>query len=335
MSLRRSLAALVLASALAARVAHAQAAVSDGDKAAARQLTLDGYSALSQRDFAAAADKFARADTLFHAPTVTLGLARARVGLGKLVSAQELYNRLVRETLAPDASAAFTKAVEDGRTELAALAPRIPSLIIQVSGADAPTITLDGVAVPVALLGVKRPVDPGQHVLRGVARRSAPGETTVTVAEGHVETVTLDLVPLPAGAADNAVVLAPAGPGADTRGAGAGGGPLKAIGIAAIGVGGAGLIVGAVTAGLAASKRSSLLVHCPTGHCAPSQEGALGGDVDSLHTLATVSTAGFIGGGVLAAAGVVLLIAAPKARPQAAGWMPLVGPGFVGAQGRF
>jgi hypothetical protein len=58
---------LLLATALAPGVALAQ--VSDRDKAAARQLTLDGLTALQRKGYAGAADLFERADALFHAPT--------------------------------------------------------------------------------------------------------------------------------------------------------------------------------------------------------------------------------------------------------------------------
>lgn len=355
MILRRLSLALLLCSALAPSIAHAQQVVSDGDKAAARQLTIDGHAALAKGDFVVAADLFGRADKLFHAPTVTLGLARAQVGLGKLLNAQELYNRLVHEPLPATASDSFTRAVDDGRTELAALAPRIPSLIIQVKGADAPRVTLDGADVPAAVLGVKRPVDPGKHVVRAVAKRSLPSETAVTVAEGKIETVTLTLAPAPAGTPDAPDAEPPAAnvrlpdstasvrppdtmpyvPPPPPRDAGDTGGSVrKPVGLAVLGVGVVGLVVGAATAGLAASKRSTLIQACPTGHCPASLEPSLQGDVDSMHTMATVSTAGFVVGGALAATGLILVVTAPKAMPRA-GVLPLVGPGFVGMSGRF
>jgi len=348
MTLRRLSLALLLCSALTPAIAHAQP-VSDGDKAAARQLTIDGHAALGKGDYATAADLFSRADKLFHAPTVTLGLARAQVGLGKLVSASELYNRLVHEPLPPNPSEAFTRAMDDGRNELAVLAPRIPSLIIQVRGTEAPRVTLDGAEVPAAVLGIKRPVDPGKHVVHAAGRHALPGDVAVTVAEGKVETVTLDLAPAPPGTADapevgppvaspggSAMVagpLAPVGPGAEAGGSG--GGSRRPIGFALLGVGAAGLVVGAITGGLAMSKRSSLIQQCPTGHCLPSQQTGLQSDVNALDTLASISTAGFIAGGVLAAAGVVVVVTAPRARVQGASVTPLVGPGFMGAQGRF
>lgn len=337
MMLRRLSLALLFCGAIWPSVARAQA-VSDGDKAAARQLAIDGLSALEKKDFAAAADLLARADKLFHAPTVTLGLARAQVGLGKLLAAQELYHRLAHDPLPPNPSEAFIRATDSGRSELSALTPRIPALVIQVRGGEAARVLLDGVEISSAVLGIKRPVDPGRHVVRVSGRSGAPAEATVTLVEGKVETVTLELSLGSSGAPEVPEASAPraaAGqaPVAESNG-GSGGSVLKPIGFAAIGVGAAGLVAGAVTAGLTASKRSSLLQQCPSGHCSPSQAPALQSDVDSMHTLSTVSTAGFIAGGVLAAAGVVLVVAAPKARAQV-GLTPIVGPGFAGLKGSF
>jgi hypothetical protein len=330
MRLRALVLSLLLPCVSAPSIVLAQPAqtVSDGDKAAARELTIDGYASLERKDYADAEAKFARAYALYRAPTITLGLARAKAGLGRLIAAQELYNHLVREQLPPDATAAFVHAVADARTDLAALEPRIPSLIIEVRGAEAPRVLLDGVAVPAAVLGIKRPVDPGRHVVRAVASRFLPREVTVTVTEGKVETVTLDLMAAPPGTPDPPELAGfeTGSPGGSVR---------RPIGFAALGVGGAGLVVGAVTAGLTASKRSSLLQQCPTRHCLPSQQPALQPEVNDMNTLAAVSTGTFIAGGVLAAAGVILVATAPRATPQATGVVPVVGPGFVGLVGRF
>jgi hypothetical protein len=335
---------------LAASSAHAQA-LSDGDKAAARQLTIDGHAALERKEWAVAADLYARADKLFHAPTVTLGLARSQVGLGKLVSAQELYNRLIHEPLPPNPSEAFTRALEDGHAELTALALRIPSLIIIVKGTDGPKVTLDGVDVQAALLGIKRPVDPGKHTVHAIGRRSQPKDVDVTLAEGKVETVTLELVALPDGAPDSPGFgpggapppglggPVPAGPVAvdapapDAQGGGSS--VRKPVGIAFVAAGGAGLLIGAITGGLAASKRSSLVQQCPSGHCSSTLEPTLQPQVNTLDTMATASTIGFVAGGIFAATGVILLVTAPKSTPTTTGVVPLIGPGFLGLRGRY
>ena len=65
------------------------------------------------------------------------------------------------------------------RKELEALAPRIPFLVVQVTGAGAASarMTIDDEPVSDAALGVKRVVDPGRHVIRGEAPRFVPGQS--------------------------------------------------------------------------------------------------------------------------------------------------------------
>jgi hypothetical protein len=352
MRVRRSLAILLFATAVAPSVARAD--VSDGDKATARQLTIDGYEALKKNDYAGAADRFKRADSLYHAPTITLGLARAQAGLGKLVSAQELYSRVVHEPLPSNASTAVTKAVEDARHELEALSPRVPSVIINVKGTDAPKVTLDGIDVPSAALGVKRPVDPGKHVIKATAAGFAPGEATVSLLEGKTESITIELKPGQGTSAPPVVVALPVGtpPPAkpaestpalgDTSPAGpapdhveAKGSTQKTLGFVILGVGAAGLLVGGVTGGLALGKHGDIMKSCPEGHCPPDQKASIQPAIDSYNSMRTISTIGFIAGGALAATGVVLMLTAPKAKTTQAAITPIVGFGFVGANGTF
>src|SRR5688572_33383526 len=72
------------------------------DRATARTLAQEGQHALESKNYTMAIDKFSRADALVHAPTLLLGLARAQVGSMKLVEAQENYNRIIREGVAPN-----------------------------------------------------------------------------------------------------------------------------------------------------------------------------------------------------------------------------------------
>src|SRR5262245_22948116 len=86
---------------------------SDADKTPARAPFRQAQQALTEKDYAGAADLFGRSDALVHAPTASLGIARAQAGLGKLVAAYETYTRIVREGLPPSASPAFVRAVDD------------------------------------------------------------------------------------------------------------------------------------------------------------------------------------------------------------------------------
>ena len=332
MNLRPLSVALVLAGLLSSGLASAQ--ISEADRMTARGLGQEGHAALDQRNFAAAVDFFTRADMLVHAPTFLLGIAQAQVGLGLLGSAHDTYGRILREGLSPNPPAAFVKALETARRELEALKPRLPYVIILVTGARPAKLTLDGEEVSLAAVGAKYAVNPGKHVLRAVVEGFLPVEATVTSVERKTEKVTLATdaaLPVPPPEAPRAAApVVEEAPGSLRR----------TLGFAGLGAGGAGLVVGAVLGGLVISKHGTLAKSCPGGHCPPAEEGTLGPQIASYHALSAGATAGFVIGGVLAAAGAVVLITAPRPTTTAgrAPWMtvsPVLGPAYAGAQGRF
>jgi Tetratricopeptide repeat len=329
--------ALALALLLVPAVASAQS--SDADKATARVLAQQGQDALDKKDFPTAADRFERARQLYPAPTLAVALARAQIGMGKWIAAQETLNRVLREGSPAGSPPAYAKAVLDARKELDVLEPRIPSVIINVKGPPTLRVTIDGALVPSAALGVNRLVDPGAHTVRAEAEGFASAQATVNASEHQVESVALVLVP---GAASPPPVEPPhpppstpppsSSPPPASPPPASGGSTLRTVGFVGIGVGAAGLVMGAVTGGLAVSKHGDLATGCQGGHCPPSEYGAL----DSYHLMTNLSDAGLVVGGVLAAAGVVLVVTAPKpGRSQEAWVAPIVGPGYLGAQGRF
>ncbi|WP_437683203.1 hypothetical protein [Sorangium sp. So ce131] len=324
MARRLGIASLLLALTCAPAAALAQ--VSDADRATARSLAIEGQEALDRKDFSAALDRFGRADAIIHAPTLLLGVARAQVGMGRWIAAQESYNRILREGAPEGSPEPFFQAIDAAHKELDALAPRIPQVLITVRGSSAADVTIDGEPVPRAALGVKRPVDPGEHTIRVTAAGLAPAEVKLTLAEGASEAVVLELKPVapppPA---------APLPPPPD-RGPVAAGGGRTALAIAAFGLGGVGLATGAVSGVLAIKKHGDLSGRCPGGRCEPSLQG----DVDSYHAMSTVSTIGFAVGAVATGAGALLLLTAPRS-PRRAGITitPVIGLGCAGAEGRF
>lgn len=309
----------------------ALAQVSDADRATARSLAVEGQEALERKDFSAALDRFGRADAIIHAPTLLLGVARAQVGVGQWIAAQESYSRIVREGAPEKSPEQFFEAIADAQRELDALAPRIPQVLISVRGPDTAAVTIDGEPVPRAALGVRRPVDPGDHTVRAEAAGFAPAEVKVTLAEGASETVALELKPValpPSVASPPPVAPSPdTGPGAPS-----GGSSRTVLGITALGLGGVGLAAGAVGGVLAIGKHGDLSERCPAGRCDPSLQG----EVDSYHAMGTLSTIGFAIGAVGVGAGAFLLLTAPRS-PQRAGISitPVIGLGSAGAKGSF
>jgi hypothetical protein len=341
--LKLPLAALLVLG-LSASPAHAQ---SDADRATARALGQEGQQALDGKNYATAEDRFRRADKILHAPTLMLGLARSLAGGGKFVEAQETYNRIVREGVPPGAPEVFKRAVDEATKEVDAVASKVGSVTITVkaaAGGDVgdPQAVLDEHPINSASLGVRRAVDPGDHVLRvsSTGFKTAEVRFSVTAGGSVDEPVTLekDLTATP-------VAAPPPGPG----GAAAGFETVPAVPPTkghsvlpwvAFGVGGAGLVVGVVTGIIAMGKHSTLGNECPGGTC--SSAGALS-DLDSYHSIGTISTIGFVVAGVGGAAGVVLLLTQPKgagsAQPAARGpglhVVPVIGAGSIGAAGTF
>jgi hypothetical protein len=348
-----SLAALALLTGLAApRPAYAQAEV---DRATARTLGQDGEKALEAKDYKKAEDDFRRADSLVHAPTLLLGLARSLAGEGRFVEASETYKRIVREGVAPGAPPAFQKAVDAAGQEVNDITPKLGAVTITVKGADGTpvpglTVTFDGTPVNAAALGVKRPADPGAHTVHAAANGYKAADVTVNVTPGGAADAPLSLQKDPnAMVAPGPTGATPAGTGDQTAPAPAPSSPAPSesppsgqksiLPWVAFGVGGAGLVVGGVTGVLAIGKHSDLSGPCSNGTCPQSSKS----DLDSYHTLGTIATVGFVVAGVGAAAGVTLLLVQPKGAADAAPAqpptglrvVPFVGPGSVGATGTF
>ncbi len=194
MNFRRLVAVPLVVASLSVLVPRAAAAQTSAvDQATARALTIEGYDALDKKDYAKAVDRFERADKLYHVPTVAIGLGHAQLGMGRLVAALSTYSTIVREGVPAGGPPAFGKAVEEARKGIEAITPRIPSVVISVRGPADPQVTIDGSPVPAAALGVKRPVDPGKHIVRAAGPGFEASEQSFTVAEGKVETLSFDL----------------------------------------------------------------------------------------------------------------------------------------------
>lgn len=286
----------------------------DADIAQARQLGQQAQAAFEAGNYAESEKLWAAAAKLYSAaPTLTLGLARAQVKLGKFVAAQESYNRIIREwSSVASPPPAFKDALESAKTEVTAVSSKIASVVVTVEGPAAPVVTIDGQTVPPAALGLKRPVDPGTHTVKASADGFKPTEATFHVAEGGSADAKLKMEK----SADGAVAAVPAPVGSPTGSSptepgpegSSKGGSSKTLALVAFGVGGAGLVVGSITGILAIGKHGDLKDKCPDGSCPATEQST----VDSYKTMGTISTIGFIVAGVGGIAGAVLLFTAPK-----------------------
>jgi len=345
--------ALLLALALALP-ATAQP-IDDATRNAARELAHRAGQAYKKGDYEKAQDLYHRSYALVPAPTLSLREARALVKLGRLVEAAEAYVRTTRTSLESDSPTPFREAVQQAYDELGKLRPQIPQLEIVVKG-ETPddgrlTVKMDGKRVSAALIGVAGPADPGSHQLTATTESGATASGSITLKQGETKSIELDLdhtnLKAPGSGAtpttpkdSNPKPVTPP-PGGDKNGTAKGGSMQRSLGFVGLGVGAAGLGVGIVTGLMATSREKSAEDKCPGHHCVNGSQGAK--DLDAFRSLRTVSTIGYVVGGVGVAAGVTLLLTAPKSKPAAEKaaaldrphWAPYVGLGSTGIAGTF
>jgi hypothetical protein len=191
---------------------------------------------------------------------------------------------------------------------------------------------MDGAPIATTLDGRAVDVDPGPHTLVFEKADGARAQTTALAAErgkGKLVAVTFPGPPPPTAGVPppapsptpepaRAPAPAPAPPASN-------GSALRTVGIVTAAVGAAGLVVGGVFGGLALATKGA---HCNGGVCDP-------GSTSTAYTQGNVSTAGFVAGGVLAAAGLTMFFMAPASRPESARGIalaPVLGPGGGGVQ---
>lgn len=281
----------------------------DASRAEARKNGYAGVESFQAGDFATARDRLDTAYQLLRVPSLGLWSARALAKLGKLVEADARYFEVSRLPSSVGDEAIQEQARRDARDERAALAPRIPSIVVRVQGAPSGDVTvlIDGVA-PAGALAARHQVNPGSHKIEGV-RGTTRAEIEVAVREGEQKEAILRFAPRPleSGSAGSteAAIGAPVGATMPRSYA------LRTVGWVALGGGASGLVVGAVTALVLRSKKNDLdAIGCDGGSACPPSEA---GNVDSYNRLRPVPTISLIAGAALAGVGVYLLTTAPPA----------------------
>jgi hypothetical protein len=293
--------AAVLAVLVATAPATTHAQPSASQRETARALMKQGDERFAAADFAHALPAYQAAHALVGVPTTGIAVALTHEKLGHLVEARDAAIEVMRMPAQPREPAPLTEARQRAAELANAVAPRIPSLTIRV---DVPrtgaSVVLDGKPIASVAVGAPWKLDPGPHVVRV----SAPGHTTaekmVTLAEAASVLVEISLIP-------DAARVAPPQARDTTR--------VSPVAYVAFAVGGAALVGGAVTGGLAWSQTADLEDRC-AGGC-PAE---LAGDLDRARTLATTSNVLFAvaATGAVVGVGALLFLGAPDRRPGAA-----------------
>ena len=316
---------------------------------AARELGTSGVKAYQAGRYEQASDELEKAYLILRVPSLGLWSARALVKRGRLLEAAARYEETILLRLPSGDTEVHKTSVQEAKTELAALKPAIPTLTVHVRGA-APSevqVSLDGEPLSETSLGVAKPVNPGTHRLVGL-RGQQRVTASETVNEGQAREVELSfraadaLAPVASASASVASASAPSAPVASASAPSAPSAPSdvaptaqpaharRVWSVVALAAGGAGLAFGGATGLLALNKRGEL---DDTGKCTDGCPTSLESDVNKLSSYRTLSTVGFIAGGVLAGAGIVLWVTAPsEQRPQA---RARLAPGGILVEGTF
>lgn len=279
---------IALASTLTFGSASALAGATD-DKAVAESLFQAGMKLMTDNKFDQACPKFVESQRLDAASGTQLALAKCYDKSGKNASAWALYKDIAF-AFKKAGNAAGEKAANDKADELE---KKLSKLQINAAG-DAPGLVIrrDNEEVGKAVLGTPIAVDPGPHVIEATAPGYQVWQTTVQIGkENDTQSVNIP-----------ALTMAPKKANS-----------LRTVSYIVGGVGAAGLIVGGVFGGLAASGKSKLTTECPNNAC---PTGPAADDLASTKGKATISTIGIAAGGALLATGVVLFIVSGKSEPK-------------------
>lgn len=257
-------------------------------------------------------------------PNARLYIGRCLHKLGQVKEAYDEFRGALDD--AAEKAAAdkkYVKTRDAAAAELALMETQIGRVMVVLDdGVPEATVTLNGAAFPKERLGTPVTVLPGQQRLVASAEGKDDVVRDLTVGGGKLEAVALFFeheAACPTGPSKK-------GPRGETADQGQGMSTLQLIGAITLGVGVAGLGVGAATRAAASAKFSTLEQTCGDLRCT---DPAYGDVVDSGKTFELLSyiTLG-AGGGLALIGGALLLFGGDEAPTEGAGLVPLPGGGL-------
>lgn len=314
---------------LGSRASVAQAAEpNEAGAAAAEELFQEGRRLADAKRFDEACPKFLASQKLAPAIGTLLNLADCYEKAGLKASAWARFHEAIalsQRMNRPDRE-------KTARERAERLEGQLVRLTVIREERDT-TVKLDGNELDPTILGTGIPVDPGSHTIEATAKGKPPFSTTIDVDENNLTpSVTIPKLRAEAPPPPKEPVEPPADRGSidwnRDRGA-----TQRGFGIAAMGLGGAGVAVGAVFGVRAMVLWSGSKDNCNAEHVC-SAEGYDQGT--SAKSSGNVSTIAFIAGGALFAGGLVLYLTAPRNRSDTVGSVRVgMGPGSVLLGGTF
>lgn len=335
--MRRLLASTLIAAALLAAPAARADGVLPGvatpvQREQAQARFLRGRDLMSKKQYDDALVEFRASHEIVASPNTRLEIARCLRTAGKLVAAYAELGRTsieAKELLAEDNR--YQRAYDAAIAERKEIEPQLGFVTLTVQNAtDDTTVVVDGEEIKRAAWSEPIPVTPASSEVVVSTPGHAPVKTSVNVAAGQRQALTIDALsgdtgPAPAAApAETARAESPSSRPS-----------LRTWAYMAGGVGVAGLATFGIFAVLAKGTYDDLNNTCHGGPCPPDKTG----EISSGKTQQTVANVGLVVGAVGVAAGVTLFVLSmPKSEPAttaASTTALVVGPGWAGLQGRF
>lgn len=237
-------------------------------------------------------------------PQVRIHIAKCEEKTGDYIRALGSY----RLTLTEAEEKKLADIIQAAKDSIAALEPKIPALTIERGeGATVAPIQFDDHTLGATEVGVAMPVNPGPHVISASTDGRQPFRAELNVSDGEKKTVVVKLLPIEA----PPDVTAPPEPTTPPEKPTSSGVKTAGFIVGALGV--VGLGVGATFLGLRQGTLDELEGKCGADHksCPPDAQSL----IDQGGLYATGGSALLIGGGVVLAAGLIMILVAPKPVP--------------------
>ncbi len=300
---------------LSSNLVFSQVAFAD-DAAAAKVLFDKGLADMQAGNYEAGCKELAESVRLDRKPGALFTLATCEFEWGRLATAMARYDeflqmflrkyeqmsetdKLRQEARAKDAQAKRDQLVIDVPRWTITLAPNAPKGV---------EVKRNDETIGEAMWGVEVPVDPGEYVLTTHVPGGPVTEKRVRMAKGEKQSIVLDvLLPPEVKPPSEKPILTP--PLSPTH-------PRTIAGGVFLGIGGVLLATGAIGGGIAMSSKSTADAHCggrvgfPDNPNMCDDEGKAA--TNSARAASTVSTIGFVGAGIGAALGIILIATSPK-----------------------
>lgn len=231
-------------------------AAEPADAAAAQAQFERGRRAAAQGDWALACASFAESQRLDPGAGTLMNWATCEARQGKLASAWQHFHEAAALLQSDDDRTSFVQ------RQIHDLARRLPRLTLHLSprAPRAARVLRNGTELGQASLGVPLPVDPGRIELLVTCEGRQPRRSVVTIVEGQMLDVTLD-VGVPSEAASAAPTPAPRPQNLEP--------PTlqRDLGMSLVALGSLGVGLGLASGLVVSSRRSTANEHCPAERC--------------------------------------------------------------------